>query len=254
MKNIIYRFFELIFKDGITTNVSGVVIKLPFRYYRYYEKDYELDNITFFRKKIKTDNVVIDIGAQIGLMTKLFADLVGPTGKVYTFEPTPKTFNVLSETIRINKMENNVIPFQEALSDKKGKAIFNISNIDIDASNTLSNVIRNSTSSAIEINVTSVDEVVNENSLTKVDFIKIDAEGAEYYVLLGAKNTMVSLKPIINLALHPNALTGFNSSLKEIYAFIKSNNYKVIYKFNEMDEKDFIQNTNLFDVQLMPIV
>ena len=253
MKQIIYKLLEGFFKNGIKTEISGISLKLPFRFYRYYESDYEIENVTFFKKNVKQKDTVIDIGAQIGLMTKLFADLVGEHGKVYSFEPTPKTFSVLKDTIKINDIEKIVSPIQQAVSDKKGTAIFNVSDVDIDAANSLSNSTRNHATSGIEVNITSVDEFVKDMSISKINFLKIDAEGAEYYVLLGAKNTIEKHKPIINLALHPLALTDFNSSLQGIYDFVKNENYKIIYKSNSIDEKDFVNHKNLFDVQLIPI-
>lgn len=252
MKQIIYKLLEGFFKNGIKTEISGISLKLPFRFYRYYESDYEIENVTFFKQNVKQKDIVIDIGAQIGLMTKLFADLVGTNGKVYSFEPTPKTFDVLKDTIRINNIKDIVYPFQEAVSDKKGTAIFNVSDVDIDAANSLSNSARNHTTSGIEVNITSVDEFMKDMSVNKINFLKIDAEGAEYYVLLGANNTIDKHKPIINLALHPLSLNNFNSSLKGIYDFVTGKNYKIIYKSKEISEYDFVNSDNLFDVQLIP--
>lgn len=252
MKKLIYKILEFFFKNGVKAVISGIQIRLPFRFYRYYERDYEAENISFFRKSIKRNDFVMDIGAQIGLMSKLFADLVGPNGNVFSFEPTPMTFGVLKQTLKLNGIENIVHPVQEAVSDKNGKAIFNISEIDIDASNSLTNLNKGEHVKGIEVNVTSIDEFVKKNLLKKVDFIKIDAEGAEYFVLVGATNTITEHRPIINLALHPAAINNFNSSLKEIYEFIIIKNYHIIYRSNDMNEKDFISKENLFDVQLLP--
>ena len=149
--------------------------------------------------------------------------------------------------------EKIVFPFQEAVAEKKGRAIFNISNTDLDAANSLSMFKRSSTVSGIEVNVTSIDDFVKEQGIKKVNFIKIDAEGAEYYVLLGAANTLAKQRPIINLALHPLALSKFSSSLKEIIDFVKQHNYEVFYKSKTIVEQDFITKTNLFDVQLLPL-
>lgn len=252
MKQIVYKFLDFFFRNGIKTEISGISLRLPFRFYRYYESDYEIDNVTFFKKNVKQKDIVIDVGAQIGLMTKLFADLVGEHGKVYSFEPTPQTYNVLKDTIKINAIDKIVFPIQKAVSDKNGTAIFNVSDVDIDAANSLSSFNRNHPTSGIEVKVTSVDEFVKEMSIDKINFLKIDAEGAEHFVLLGAKKTLEIHKPIINLALHPVALNNFNSSLKGIYDFVNSINYKIIHKSKRIDEKDFVNRENLFDVQLIP--
>jgi len=252
MKKIIYNILELFFRNGVKVEVSGIRLRLPVRFYRYYGSNYEEENISFFRDSIKINDVVIDIGAQIGLMSKLFADIVGSNGKVYAFEPTPKTFDVLKQTLNMNGIEKIVQPFQEAVAEKKGTAMFNVSEIDIDASNSLSALKEGGNVRGIEINVTSVDEFVKENSIDKIDFIKIDAEGAEYFVLLGAKNVISHQRPVINLALHPAAISRLNSSLKQIFEFIREHNYIISYQSSFVSEKDFISKTDLFDVQLLP--
>jgi len=252
MKKLIYKIMELIYRNGMQTTVSGVSIKLPFRFYRYYEKDYETENISFFKETIKKNDVILDIGAQIGLMTKLFSDLTGSEGKVYAFEPTPFTYSILQKTIALNSIDKTAVAVQAAVSDKKGKATFNVSNVDIDAANSFSNLKRDHSVSSIEVDVTSVDSFVKERSLSKVNFIKIDAEGAEYFVLLGAAETLQKHRPIVNLALHPLALANFKSSLEGIYDFVFAKNYEVLLRSKVMSKEEFLSQVNLFDVQLLP--
>jgi FkbM family methyltransferase len=253
MKKTIYKLLELVYPKGVRTLVSGIEIRLPFRYHRYYESDYESDHTRFFRQHISPGHTVLDIGAQLGLMSKLFSDLTGPEGRVYAFEPTPYTFRVLTTVLRINGISSVVKPVQQAVSDKKGTALFHVSDTEIDAANSLSDVARGRSVSAIRVELTSVDEFVAEEGLEQVDFIKIDAEGAEYYVLLGARETMQKHRPVIHLALHPLALHHFNSSLKEIFNFIQSQNYEVRYRSIAIGESDFTNRERLFDVQLLPL-
>lgn len=252
MKKLIYKILDLFFRKGVQTTVSGVSIRLPFRFYRYYENNYEADNISFFKRTIKKNDVILDIGAQIGLMTKLFSELTGSGGKVFSFEPTPFTFSILKKTIAFNNIGAIAHPVQAAVSDKKGKAIFNVSDVAIDAANSLSTVKRDKLVSGIEVDVTSVDSFAKEQDLKKIDFIKIDAEGAEYHVLLGAAETLEKKQAIVNLALHPRAIADFNSSLEEIFDFIKNKDYDLIFKSRQMSREEFCSQTNLFDVQLLP--
>src|SRR2546430_7594739 len=105
MKHIIYKILDFILRGkGVKTTISGTSIRLPTRYFRYYPSDYEQENILFFKRNIKKGDCVVDIGAQIGLMTKIFSDLVGKEGKVYAFEPEAQTFELLKKTISINNI------------------------------------------------------------------------------------------------------------------------------------------------------
>jgi FkbM family methyltransferase len=252
MKERIYDVLELFYNKGKKVIISGIELRLPYRFSRYYENDYEKESVTFFKKHIYKGQVVIDVGAQIGLMAKLFADLVGENGRVYAFEPTPKTFTVLKKTISLNKQERIIKPIEAAISEKKGKASFSISNQDIDAANSLSDTNRQHQTHMISVDVLSLDEFVAEEAVSKVDFIKIDAEGAEYFVLKGARTILKEYRPIINLALHPKSMMALNSTLKQVYDFIMEENYAIYSNNKEISEAVFTSQENLFDVQLIP--
>lgn len=73
----------------------------------------------FFKREIKENDIVLDIGANIGYYTLLFARQVGTKGKVYAFEPEPNNFSLLAKNVLINKYEN-VIYIDKAVSDING--------------------------------------------------------------------------------------------------------------------------------------
>src|SRR3989338_3323566 len=68
----------------------------------------------------KKDDVVIDVGAHIGIFA-LNASLIVPKGKVYAIEPCRSTYNLLRRNIKLNELEN-IVTFNFALSDKEGLA------------------------------------------------------------------------------------------------------------------------------------
>ncbi|MBL7933198.1 MAG: FkbM family methyltransferase [Bacteroidia bacterium] len=252
MKNLIYKIIELFYPSGKSIRISGITIRLPFRFRNYYQADYEIEHINFFKQRIKQNSVVLDIGAQLGLMSKVFSDLTGAGGKVFAFEPAPYTFKTLCKTIEMNMMGHTVIPVQKAVSDKKGTTQFFISKMKLDPANSLVDYKRKHDFESIDVHVTSVDDFVVDQDLAKVDFIKIDAEGAEYEVLLGAQKTLQKHRPVIHLALHPAALKSFGSSMHQIYHFIVSNNYELLFKSKVMNEQDFTSSQDFFDVELIP--
>lgn len=252
MKNLIYKLLDPFYPNGRFRTISGVRLRLPFRYARYYPVDYELEHIDFFRKHIQSGDVILDIGAQMGLMSKVFADLTGPNGKVFAFEPAPPTFRVLCETIRMNHLQNTVKPVQKAVSDKKGKTTFYISDVPLDPANSLVDYERQHRTGGIDVDLISIDDFVTDETLQKLNFIKIDAEGAEYGVLKGAGATLDRFRPLVHLALHPMALSSFNSSLALIYTFVTERNYTIVYKGKPIIESEFVSKNGLFDVELIP--
>ncbi len=252
MKNLVYKILSAFYPNGKERTISGTRIRLPFRYSRYYPVDYEAEHITFFKNRVKAGDTILDVGAQLGLMSKVFFDLTGASGKVFAFEPTPSTFQILCDTIRLNAMTGVIIPIQKAVSDKKGTTRFFVSDVPLDAANSLVNYERQQSTKGIDVQLTSIDEFVKDQNLSKVNFIKIDAEGAEYQVLLGARTTLNSCQPIVHLALHPEALKNFDSSLERIFELIRDHNYNILYKSKSMTLQDFKAKTELFDVELLP--
>ncbi|MCD6018670.1 MAG: methyltransferase FkbM family [Bacteroidetes bacterium] len=253
MKKIIYSIIETFLRNkGVKTTISGIELRLPVRFYKYYPKDYEGENIAFFRREVKDGDFVIDIGAQLGLMTKIFSDLVGNNGKVFAFEPTPETFHYFLETIAINGLSKNVIPYQKAVADRNTSAFFKVSEHSVDASNSLIPFNDDISNEEVKVDVISIDNFVEANNIPRINFAKIDAEGAEYLVLKGLQRTISRDRPKINLALHPGAVEKFGGSLNEIYDFIVANEYAVIYKSSIISKERFLNIDDLFDVQLLP--
>jgi len=72
------------------------------------------------RREIQPGDTVLDIGANIGYFTLLFAQLVGAQGRVYAFEPDPTNFHILRRNIERNGLKN-VVPEQKAVSSRTGK-------------------------------------------------------------------------------------------------------------------------------------
>ncbi len=79
-------------------------------------QDEEWDELRYLHRKLRPGDVFIDVGANIGLWTLVAASAVGPSGRVFSFEPNPATFDRLAENIRLNKKDAVIEVFQEAVS------------------------------------------------------------------------------------------------------------------------------------------
>src|SRR5262249_1390161 len=103
LKSLAYGALEVVTAGkGIARMVGGECIRFPARWSRYYPPHYEPNTFTFLRKHWKPGQTVFDIGAHLGLFSVLMARLVGGTGKVFSFEPTAFTRQVLKRTLRLN--------------------------------------------------------------------------------------------------------------------------------------------------------
>lgn len=155
-------------------------------------KEHELTEIKYLKQIIKKGDNVLDLGANIGVYTLIFAKLVGESGHVFAFEPDPSNFELLSKNVKENKHENTTL-VQKAVSDKNGKIDLYVSKRNF-ASHRIFDAGDNRES--IEIDVTTLDEYFKKNE-KPIKFIKMDVEGTEGATLLGASKILENSKDII---------------------------------------------------------
>ena len=127
---------------------------------------------------------------------------MGKKGKVFAFEPDPDNYQRLIKLIKLNKSKN-IIPSNKALWSKKEKLVFlNKSNMcsGIDFKN--NHHINRNNSKRIEIMADSLDNQLSKLKINKVDFIKMDVEGAEMEAINGAENIIKEFKPRLAISLY----------------------------------------------------
>ncbi len=143
----------------------------------------------------------IDVGANIGYFTLLMANRVGPQGKVIAFEPLAENFSILQENIKLNSHPNVVVENLALMSRTERielrsatpGAITWVASVRVD---------QNSAVESESVEAISLDEYVQKKGIAKVDFLKIDVEGAEASVLDGATSVLNRDKPILLIELH----------------------------------------------------
>jgi FkbM family methyltransferase len=134
----------------------------------------------------------IDIGANCGYYTLLMADLVGNAGRVLAVEPNPKLASLVDRSVRVNGFKAYTDISAKAASNQVGETIQLCVPDGLLGDATIhypdESDIQNSSSQYFSITTTTVDELVKEWS--HVDFIKIDAEGAEWLIWQGMQETL----------------------------------------------------------------
>jgi len=162
---------------------------------------------------------VIDVGAHIGCFTIRAAKLVGQEGKVLAFEPSSENFSFLGRNLELNGL-HNVEPFNCALScDERDNAELFISK------SGGSNSLLRREGKGIEftsperVAVRTIDRVVENANLSRVDIIKIDAEGSELEILKGGERTIKRFHPKITGEAHPSFSNSSNSILDYLGRF-----------------------------------
>ena len=168
--------------------------------------------------EIKEGDTVVDVGASIGYYTLTFARLVGEKGKVYAFEPAPDIFALLEKNVKENGYKN-VILNNKAVSDKTGKARLYLCDYN-NMAHTLSRTREGAGS--VEVETVRLDDYFRDRG-GKIDFVKIDVEGAECAAVRGMEQVLRASRSIkLATEYHPKWLTSFGSSGKEYLELISS--------------------------------
>ena len=157
--------------------------------------------IARFRSLVKPGMVVVDVGANIGTFTLYAARQLAGRGKIYSFEPTPRTYRILEENVQVNGFrELGLIELhQSAVSDRAGKATLVVFKQD-SGHNTLFDdgaaLDGGGGAERVEVPTVPLDEILRNEP--RVDVVKIDAEGAEPLILRGMRE-IVARSPGIRI-------------------------------------------------------
>jgi FkbM family methyltransferase len=143
---------------------------------------------------------VLDIGANVGWYTRVFSELVGPSGRVLSVEPVPTTFALLEHCVRRLGLDN-VDLFNVALSDAPGTAIMEVPRYPDGGDNFyMARIVPADRQSAalrtVAVSVTSVD-VLLTGAGARVTLMKCDVEGHELPVMVGAAATLSRCHPAL---------------------------------------------------------
>ena len=187
-----------------------------------------------FLKEIHPGMAVIDIGANVGYYSILAAHAVGNTGRVYSFEANPEIHDILFQNLEINGFITIAQTINRAVYSENTTLEFKVYEKHHGSSSIWTNnkyaEKYNDKINIIKTNTTTLDSFFPPGS--KVDFIKIDAEGAEPHILNGAKRLIKENdNPPILMEWAPDLLHQSNQRTIDLYNIITELGYK-IYRIN----------------------
>jgi len=189
--------------------------------------------VEIFKREIKKGMTVLDIGANIGYYTLIAANLVGRNGRVFAFEPEPNNFFYLKENIKANSYENVVCCIQKGVSNKTGETKLFLDDETITYHRIYD--IGNGRKS-VTINTITLDDFF-KNSNAKIDFIKVDVEGAEAAVFQGMTNILKENKKIkIITEFYPLRLIDYGYDPETFLNELMKYSFK-LYNINEPKQK-----------------
>jgi FkbM family methyltransferase len=160
------------------------------------EGDWFERELEFWRQYIQPGMNAIDIGANIGIYTFSAAQRVGVNGVIYAIEPFSKAVDCLTETCRINQLQN-VKVFRTAISDRDRTARLVLqSSCEFNYLASIDESLESGTEIE-EVDCLTLDTFVLQTGIDRLEIIKISTEGNELAILHGGEQTLAKFAPTI---------------------------------------------------------
>jgi FkbM family methyltransferase len=184
------------------------------------------ENAIFQLFRPKQEDNFVDIGAHIGRYTIMAAKRIGDSGRVIAIEAHPETFELLNKNIKLNGL-HNVMTINTVVTSQKGKVKLYLPGQanGFTVYNTIMINRANPTENFLEVEANTLDNILNENNIQRVNYLKIDVEGAELEVLKGAANTL-SLNKDLTLLMEVHGDANYNPVLD----ILREYNFQIIYE------------------------
>jgi FkbM family methyltransferase len=179
----------------------------------------------FIKSLLRPGMTVLDVGSNIGYFTLIAARGVGAGGRVYAFEPQPHNFRLLKKNIEINS-QANVTAFNRAMSDKQEKVRLFEDTINYGA-HSLSDRNLIGRGGSIEVDAVTIDDLAETVPGKRFDLIKMDTQGAEGWIIEGAKRTMIDTNPRLIIEFWPWGLRNLGTDPLELLGRIRDMGYSI---------------------------
>ena len=188
---------------------------------------YDPNELSLLARILRPGMTFIDVGANMGLYSLFGARKVGASGKVVAIEPSRREAGIIREHIEGNGL-GNVTLLAVAVTDREGEAELLVASLAKSGHNTLGAFGFDTALDHRErVRSVRLDDVVREQSLTRVDVIKMDIEGAEELALRGAERTLRDHRPLLLMELSHRSLQHQQSSAERLLELLGEFGYSV---------------------------
>ncbi len=181
---------EILFRDGFKLFVDD-------------SSDISSISTSFFRKDYGNMDpnwkTIVDIGAHKGFFTTYVARNC-PHALIYSYEPIKSSFEALEKNVQVNNLNNRVKTFNLGVASESGEREINLSTSSTD--NSFYAEIGSIMTGKEIITCTTLDQIINQNHIEKIDLLKLDCEGAEFEVLMASNKEVLLCVSEIRMEYH----------------------------------------------------
>ncbi len=179
----------------------------------------------FLMKYLRNGWTILDIGAHHGFYTLLFSQNAGGEGRVIAFEPSERERKRLAEHLALNECRNVTVE-PVALGDREGQAELYICDGVETGCNSLRAPLVFEKTTSVRVPVSTLDQYGLSHSLGRIDFIKLDVEGAELSVLKGGLNVLGgSDAPVMMVEIVDRRTMDWGYASRDVLALLKNLRY-----------------------------
>jgi FkbM family methyltransferase len=168
-----------------------------------------------FRSLLAPGMTAVDVGAMVGYVSRLMAAAVGPTGRVVAIEPEPRNYALLCANLW-EARALNVEPLRLAAHRTGGTATLTLSPTNAGDHRAF---VRETAGEQIEVVAARGDDLLRSG--TRVDLIKIDAQGMDHAVVEGFAATIARCRPVVAVEFSPSAITEFGDDPVAVLRFYR---------------------------------
>jgi FkbM family methyltransferase len=217
--------------------------KFIFAFREYYDPELE-----YLERVLSPGKVFIDVGANFGVYTLIASKLVGEHGRVFAFEPTAESFQVLQQNLALTNF-SNVRAFQVALAQTTGKARL------YHSSDPRGNSLGRDPGcgdKGEDVQTEALDNLFDENGIDRLDVMKVDVEGAEELVLRGAIRSITMHKPVVIFEYNPGCAARLGLSPGGARDFLESLGYEFAVVGDRANCEDPASRPTYFNIIAIP--
>jgi FkbM family methyltransferase len=214
----------------------------------YVSSTYEPTTLCVLKTLLRPGDVFIDVGANAGLMVLAASRWVGPEGRIYAFEPSTREYARLTDTIARNRL-THATAVKTALGSRARSAVLRVADAEHGGLNTLGDSFAYAgigTERMEPVDVQTLDEFVDTHRVPRIAAIKIDVEGSETDVLLGARRLLQRDRPALILEVLGQALEATGSSIGQLehvlleqgYSLHRIDDHGLLQRFQSLADAD----------------
>lgn len=207
---------------------------------------------------LPSNGVILDVGANTGIMTLFFAKKV-PQGTVHSFEPTDYAFNKMQNNLRLNpKYQNSITTTQAFVSsaNEQDHGLSAYSSWPLKSEGAKHDIHGGVVKSAQDVPSITLDQYCEDHKLDRVNLIKIDTDGHEYEVLNGMEQVLSDCRPQVIFEIGIYVMQERGLSFGHYSSFFERFDYQLLTtqgdRVNLENHRDFIPQYGTIDLIAIP--